>query len=74
MTSSCVGPKQKSPPLRSLKRSSSRAVVLPAPALLPELGRDDRGHEDLLRAGAVHLLADDRLDLRTARRPSGRKS
>ena len=38
------------------------AVVLPAPALLPELGRAHRRHEDFLRAGAVHLLANDRLD------------
>src|SRR5204863_140373 len=29
-------------------------VLLPAAALPPELGRDDRRHQDLLRAGAVH--------------------
>ncbi len=38
------------------------AVVLPAPALLPELGGDHGRHQDLLRPGAVHLLADDVLD------------
>ena len=53
----------KSPPLRSLKRSSCVAVLLPAPRLLPQLGRDDRRQEHLRRAGAVHLLADDPLDL-----------
>ena len=38
-----------------------RPVALPAPALAPELARNDRRHQDLLGAGAVHLLADDRL-------------
>src|SRR5262249_59010168 len=37
-------------------------VLLPAAALLPQLGRDDGRHEDLLRAGPVHLLAHDRLE------------
>ena len=40
-----------------------RAELLPAPRLLPQLGRLDDGHQQLERAGAVHLLADDLLDL-----------
>src|SRR5262249_34958448 len=39
------------------------AVDLPAAALLPQLGGNSDRHEDFLRAGAVHLLPDDRLDL-----------
>src|SRR6185369_4244720 len=39
------------------------AVVLPATRLLPQLRRADRRHENLLRAAAVHLLADDALDV-----------
>ena len=38
------------------------AVVLVATALLPELGRLDRRHQGLVRAGRVHLLAHDLLD------------
>src|SRR4029077_10454090 len=34
----------------------------PASALLPELGRNDRRHQDLLRAGAIHLVPHDRLE------------
>ena len=63
ITSSCVGPMTKSPPLRSLKPQQLIAVVLPAPRLLPELGGDHGGQEHLGGAGAVHLLADDPLDL-----------
>src|SRR4029077_18283645 len=39
------------------------AVAVPAAALLPELGGTDGGQQDLLRAGARHLFADDALDL-----------
>ena len=39
------------------------AVGLVAPALAPEVGRLDRRHQDLDRAGAVLLLADDAADL-----------
>src|SRR5690606_24028968 len=39
------------------------AVVIPAPALFPELGRDDGGHQYLDGPRPVHLLADDVLDL-----------
>ena len=39
------------------------AVDLVAAALLPDLGRLDRGHQELERAGAVLLLAHDLLDL-----------
>src|SRR6266446_4424956 len=35
------------------------SVLLPAPALPPELGRDDGRHQDLLRAGAVHFISHD---------------
>jgi hypothetical protein len=38
------------------------AVLVPAPALDPELRRNDGGHEDLLRPGAIHLLAHDGLE------------
>ena len=39
------------------------AVLLPTPAFLPELRRADDRHQQLLGAGAVHLLAYDPLDL-----------
>ncbi|MNS74565.1 hypothetical protein D3C72_1080460 [compost metagenome] len=39
------------------------AVLLPAAGLHPQLGRDHDRHVQLLGAGGVHLLADDRLDL-----------
>ncbi len=39
------------------------AVALPASALLPQLRRAHGRHEDLLRPGALHLLAQDALDL-----------
>jgi hypothetical protein len=38
------------------------AVIVVTAALLPELGRLDRRHEDLVASGAVHLLADDLLN------------
>jgi hypothetical protein len=53
MISSWVGPKQNSRLWRSV----------PAPRLLPQLGRLHRRHQDLLGTGAVHLLAHDRLHL-----------
>src|SRR5207249_1859229 len=37
--------------------------ALPAARLLPDVGRMDHGHRDLLPADRVHLLADDRVDL-----------
>ncbi len=39
------------------------AVLLPAAALLPQFGGAEGRHQDLLRAGAVHLLAHDLFDL-----------
>ena len=39
------------------------AVGVPAAGLLPELGGLHGGGQDLLSAGAVHLLSDDVLDL-----------
>ncbi len=39
------------------------AIVLVAPALAPQVGRLDCGHQQLDRAGAVLFLADDLLDL-----------
>ena len=44
-----------------LEEHITRGLV--APGLLPDFGRLQRGHEDFERAGAVHLLADDALDL-----------
>ena len=38
-------------------------VFLPAPRLAPQLGRLHRRQQHFLRAGAVHLLANDRLHL-----------
>ncbi len=38
-------------------------VVIPAPGLFPELGRHDDGQQDLLGAVALHLFANDLLDL-----------
>ena len=38
------------------------AVILVAAALLPQLGRLDRRHQDLVGAGGIHLLAHDLLD------------
>ena len=56
-----------------LQSQQLRPVLLPTARFLPELGRLDGGHEHLERAGAVHLLADDLLDLaqraQTERRP-----
>ena len=40
-----------------------RPVEVPAPRLLPQLGRLHRRHQQLERPGTVHLLADDVLDL-----------
>ena len=63
MTSSLVGWMTKSRSCRSFTRSSSGPIGLEAPGLLPQLGRLDHRHQQLDGAGAVHLLADDRLDL-----------
>ena len=46
-----------------LEAQQFRTELVPAPGLDPELGRLRDGHRDLERAGAVHLLADDALDL-----------
>ena len=40
-----------------------RAVSAPAPTLLPEFGRLEDRHHDLLSACRIHLLTDDLLDL-----------
>ena len=58
--------------LAILEAQQLRAVLLPAARLLPQLGRDHRGQEHLLGAGAVHLLADDLQIFGTTRQPSGR--
>ena len=47
------------------------AVIVVAAALLPQLGRLDGRHQQFLRPGPVLLLADDLLDLRSTRKPSG---
>src|SRR6185503_15546148 len=39
------------------------ADAVPAARLLPDLGGMEHRHRDLLSADAVHLLADDRVDL-----------
>ena len=46
-----------------LQAQQLRAELVPAAGLLPQLGRLDRRHQQLQRAGPVHLLADDSLDL-----------
>jgi hypothetical protein len=51
-------------PLPVLEPEHVVAHDLPPAALLPDLGRMDRGEEELLAADGVHLLADDPLDLR----------
>ena len=45
-----------------LHAQHQRAVEVPAPRLLPELAWLHGRSEDLERAGAIHLLAHDRLD------------
>jgi hypothetical protein len=40
-----------------------RAHLVPAPGFLPQLGRLHQRHQQLDRAGLVHLVTDDRLDL-----------
>ena len=47
-----------------LQSHELRAVQLPAPGFLPQLGGLQGRHEQLLAADAVHLLAHDLLDLR----------
>src|SRR5262249_46717656 len=49
--------------LRSLSRNISPPIASHRPGLLPDLGRMEDGHRDLLPADRVHLLADDRVDL-----------
>ena len=39
------------------------AVIVVTAALPPQVGQLERGHEQLHRPGAIHLLADDLLDL-----------
>ena len=46
-----------------LQAQQLRAVLLPAPRLLPQLGRLHRRHQHFQGAGSVHFLADDGLDL-----------
>src|SRR4029077_16533618 len=49
------------------------AVLLPAAALDPQLRGNHRGHEDLLRARAVHLLAHDALEAPDGAEPEGQE-
>ena len=63
MTSSCVGTDDEVRALAILEAQQLIPVVIPAPRLLPQLARNDRGQEHLLRPGTGHLLADDPLDL-----------
>ena len=46
-----------------LEAQEFRAVLFPAARFFPELGGLNRGHEEFDGPGAVHLLADDALDL-----------
>ena len=46
-----------------LEPQQLRPVLVPAPRLLPELGGLHDRHQKLYRAGGVHLLPHDRLDL-----------
>ena len=48
-------------------------VLVPAAALAPQLGGNDGRHQDLLGAGAVHLLAHDRLDAAHGAQPEGQE-
>ncbi len=56
-------------------RTSSRylVVVFPAAALLPQFSRTDGRHENFLRTGAVHLLANDGFDLAHNPQAQGKK-
>jgi hypothetical protein len=47
------------------------AHLFPASGLLPKLGGLDHRHDELERACAVHLLADDRFDLAQRDEPEG---
>ena len=51
------------PVVAVLHAQQFRPELLPAAGLLPELGRLHGRHQHLERAGAVHFLADDPLDL-----------
>ena len=61
MFSSCVIASTMSAPLRSFSLISS--VIAVAAAALPQLGRVQHRHQQLLPADRVHLLADDLHDL-----------
>ncbi len=50
-------------PAAILEARHLRANRLPTPGLLPQLGRVDDGHCDLLPANPIHLLTNDPLDL-----------
>ena len=63
MTSSCVGPSSMSRSWRSLKRSSSGPNLSQRPDSAHSSAGCTAGIRDLERAGAVHLLAHDVLDL-----------
>ena len=49
------------------------AVIVQAPALLPQLRRLQHGHENLLGPGSVHLLAHDVLDFLQHAEAQGQK-
>ena len=54
------GPEAEVPPVAVLQPEQRLAVLVPAPALLPQLGGDHGRHEHLLGPGTVHLVAHDR--------------
>ena len=51
------------PVVAVLQAEQFRSVLIPAAGFLPQFRRLQRRHQDLLRAGSVHLLAHDLLDL-----------
>ena len=56
-----------------LETEHARTHRLPAAARLPELGRLEDRHENLLRARTIHLLAHDALDLVERTQPERQK-
>ena len=60
------------PVMTVLEAQQFRPIVLPAAGFLPQLSRLNRRHQELERAGAVHFLADDILDLAHTTQAYGR--
>ena len=56
-------PEAEFPPVTVMDAQQFRPVLLPAAGFLPQLSRLHRGHQKFQRAGAVHFIAYDGLDL-----------